>query len=166
MIQEILNSYSLCLDHVRRLVVDLTDEQMVVQPGNIKNHPAWNLGHLIYSAQMIGGEIGIQPWLLSEWERLFKTGSIPVANQAIYPKKAELLEALTEAQNRLTHRLSEMNETDLAQPLPDVRYRNIFPSIGHAVLHILTIHTSYHVGQISAWRRAMNLNMVFAPSNS
>jgi hypothetical protein len=50
-----------------------------------------------------------------------------------------------------------MEEDGLAQPLPDERYRHIFPTIGHALLHILTAHAAVHVGQVSVWRRAFGL---------
>jgi len=155
MISEILNSYSLCLNDTRQLIADLNAAQMVAQPSKPMNHPAWIIGHLIYSAQMIGGELAVPPWLSDQWVALFRTGSVPKSDPALYPTKTELLESLTDAQNRLAQRLSAMNDTDLAQPLPDKRYRDIYPSLGHAILHILTVHTSYHVGQISAWRRAM-----------
>ena len=37
--------------------------------------------------------------------------------------------------------------------------------IGHAVLHILVSHTAVHVGQITAWRRAMELPVMNEPLN-
>jgi hypothetical protein len=53
-----------------------------------------------------------------------------------------------------------MSHTDLAQPLPDVRFRDQFPTVGHAVLHILAAHTALHIGQVIVWRRAMGLPAV------
>ncbi len=38
--------------------------------------------------------------------------------------------------------------------------RGQFPTVGHAVLDILTAHTAMHVGQITVWRRAMGLAAV------
>ncbi|MDI6783704.1 MAG: DinB family protein [bacterium] len=166
MIKEIINSYSLCLDYARRLVSDLTEDQMVAQPTNLPNHPAWTIGHIIYSAQMIGGEIGIQPWLTPDWVELFRTGSIPKSDISIYPEKKILLDALNDAENRINQRLFEITESDLAQPLPDERYRIIFPTTGHAVLHILTVHIAHHIGQMVAWRRAMQLPPFIHKSNS
>ena len=40
-------------------------------------------------------------------------------------------------------------------PLPDEACRAIFPTLGHAVVHILGPHAAVHVGQISVWRRVM-----------
>jgi hypothetical protein len=33
----------------------------------------------------------------------------------------------------------------------------MFPTLGDAVLRILTSHAAVHVGQITVWRRALNL---------
>jgi hypothetical protein len=151
---EVVNSYRLTLDYLRRLVADLPDEQLAAQPSGVVNHPAWVIGHLIYSCQAIGGELGLPAWLPSGWSERFGTGSIPAADRATYPAKAELLSALADAEMRVVDRLMDLGDAGMASPLPDERFRSKFPTIGHAVVHILTAHTAVHVGQISAWRRA------------
>ena len=157
MIDEILNSYRISLDRVRGLVADLNEDQMVSQTVALPNHPAWTIGHLIYSAHMIGQEMGISPWLDEAWLEPFRKGATPQADISAYPSKEELLSTLDSASARLSQKLQAMTDDDLAGPLPDSRYRNVFPTLGHAVLHILTAHTSIHVGQLSAWRRSMEL---------
>ena len=157
MIDEILNSYGMCLMLLRRAVEDVDEAQMVAQPHGVVNHPAWTLGHLIFSAQAIGGEMGVAPWLGDGWGKPFGTGSTPQSDPSLYPSKEELLAALADAQRRLAERLKEIGEEGLSEPMPDVRYREVFPTLGHAVLHILTVHASLHVGQLQAWRRAMGL---------
>jgi len=157
MVDEIIRSYARTLDYLRRLVDDIPDEFMARQTGGAVNHPAWILGHLIHSAQAIGGEIGLPPWLPSNWHRQFGTGSTPASDRSQYPKKATLLAALTDGQKRITERLNELGDQGLSGPLPDVRYREEFPTLGHAVLHILTSHAAIHVGQLTVWRRAVGL---------
>ncbi len=163
MIAEILNSYELTLEHLRRMVADLDEAQMVCQPNGIVNHPAWTIGHLVYSGQAIGGEIGLVVWLPSEWARRFGTGSRPVADSTAYPSKAALLEALHDSQRRITNRLAALGQDGLVRPLPDEHYRDRLPTLGHAVLHILVGHSAMHVGQVTAWRRAMGLTVVPEP---
>jgi hypothetical protein len=165
MIAEILNSFALNLDYLRRLVEDLDDGQMVAQPAGVVNHPAWTIGHLVQSCQAIGGELGIPPWLPDDWGRRFGTGSVPVAIPDAYPGKAALMRALDDGRRRLAEALAEMGEEGLARPLPDVRYRDRLPTIGHAVLHILAAHTALHVGQVATWRRAMGLAIGAEPLN-
>ena len=157
MISEILNTYALNIDWGRRLVADLGPDQMVGQTSGAVNHPAWTIGHLVYSAQCIAGEIGLEPWLPSDWAERFGTDSKPVAESGMYPNKATLLGFLEDAQQRLAKALELMSEEELSKPLPDARFRDTFPSLGHAVLHILSAHTAVHVGQLIAWRQGMGL---------
>jgi hypothetical protein len=157
MIAEITNSYSLALDYLRRLVADVPEEMWARQAGGVVNHPAWVVGHLVYSAQAIGGEMGLAPWLAADWADRFGTGSVPLPERERYPSSADLLAARAEAQRRVLGRLAELGEAALAAPLPDARHRATFPTLGHAVLHILTVHAAVHVGQVTAWRRAVGL---------
>ena len=78
MIAEILNSYDRHLTFLRRLVSDLDKFQMVCQPKNVPNRPAWTIGHLVHSWQQIGGEIGIPPRLPADRGERPGTGSTPV----------------------------------------------------------------------------------------
>ncbi len=157
MIEEITASYSATLELIGRSVSDLTPVQWVAQPQGIPNHPAWTVGHLVHSAQAIGGEMGLQPWLPDAWGETFGTGSTPVPQLQAYPRGAELLSALELARGLIQERLGHIGTKALAGPLPDVRYREVLPSLGHAVLHILCGHTSFHAGQVMLWRRAMGL---------
>ncbi|MCA9056284.1 MAG: DinB family protein, partial [Planctomycetaceae bacterium] len=157
MVHENLNSYGMTLDYLRQLLADVADERLTDQSGGAVNHPAWVLGHLVHSTQAIGGELGLDPWLAEEWSQRFGTGSLPVADRSAYPLRGELLGALSDAQARLEMRRHELDDARMSVPLPDERYRETFPTVptlGHAVLHILTAHAAVHVGQVSVWRRA------------
>jgi len=160
MTEEVLNSYALLLALLRRMVADLDSDQMVAQPGGVVNHPAWTIGHLVYSSEAIGEEFGLSPWLPDGWDQQFGTGSTPVTDVTAYPDKAALLKALDDGQARLAAALTDLGQAGLSQPLPDVRYRDQLPTIGHAAIHILAGHTAMHVGQVAAWRKAMGLPAV------
>lgn len=151
----IVKTFELTLDFLRRCVADLDEDQMCAQPGGVVNHPAWTLGHLAYSCQAIGGELGLPAWLPAQWPAKFATGSEPSAEG--YPAKAELLKVLDDAWLRVRTRLEAAEESFLVAPLPDVRYRHMLPTRAHAVIQILGAHAGYHAGQLSAWRRAMGL---------
>lgn len=154
MVAEVLNSYRLTLEYLHRLVADLPDERLARQPHGVVNHPAWIIGHLTHSCEAIAGELGLSSWLPDDWSRQFGTGSVPTADRSAYPAKAELLAALSDAQARVSDRLVVLGEAGMEVPLPDERYRAIFPTVGHAVVHILGGHAAMHEGQVSAWRRA------------
>ena len=157
---ETLNSYAVAVDSGRRMLGDLRDDQWVAQPIEGMNHPAWIVGHIAYSCQMIGIEMGLAPWLPEDWADRFGSDQRPVADSERYPLPSELLSAFDDATARVRRRLAEINDADLAGPLPDRRHREAFPTLGHAVLHILTVHTAIHLGQLSAWRHAVGLPSV------
>jgi uncharacterized damage-inducible protein DinB len=163
MVPELLNSLTLNLDFLRRMVDDLDEDQVVGQVTGVVNHPAWTLGHIVHSFESMGGELGMSSWLPKDWAKRFGTGAVPVGDATAYPNKAALLDALDDGQKRLNERLAQMSADDLAQPLPDARYRDRIPTVGHALLHILASHTAMHVGQMAVWRRAMGLPVVNEP---
>lgn len=157
MINELLGSFSKTIEFLQRLVADIPDELLSVQSHGAVNHPAWVIGHLVYSCQLIAGEMGVEPWLALGWEQRFGTGSQPTDSRQAYPGKDELLTLLADAQQRVCRRVVELGIEGLAVPLPDVRYRHIHPTLGHAVFHVLTSHAAVHVGQVSVWRRVVGL---------
>jgi uncharacterized damage-inducible protein DinB len=154
MIDEVLNSYRLTLDYLRRLVADVPDQDFCRQPNGVVNHPAWVIGHLTISCQAIGSELGEEGWLPEQWQELFGTGSTPTSDRSAYPSKTALLAALTDSAARVTVRVITLGDAGMSEPLPDERYRSVLPTVGHAVAHILISHTAVHVGQVSVWRRA------------
>ncbi len=163
MIPAVLKSFSLTFDYLRRLVADVSDQQMTAQPGGAVNHPAWVMGHLVYSCQGIAEVLGVKPWLPEQWLAPFITGSVPDTDRQAYPSKAELLQALDDGQRKVSEALAAMDEQELREPLPDEDIRSLFPTLGHAVVHILGAHAAVHVGQVSVWRRAIGLAPLAEP---
>ena len=156
----VINSFGMHVDAVRQLVSDVPNSDMYQQPLGVPNHPAWTLGHLAYSFESIGEEIGLSRTLPGDWGARFGTGSVPATQGDNGLSKPQLLQYVDEAGQRVRSRLVAMSAEDFSQPLPDVRYRDVFPTIGHAVTHILVGHTAVHIGQLMVWRRAMGLPTV------
>ncbi|MDI1243357.1 MAG: DinB family protein [bacterium] len=165
--EPILHSFAYSLDYLRDLIADVTDESMTEQPNGIANHPSWTIGHLVFIAQAIGGVIGIEPWLGEEWAQQFgprsKPGDLsagPHASPRATPpfggwSKDGLLNALTTAQTKLTTAVKSLTDAELDAPFPDPSYADVFPTVRHALTHVLLGHTAFHIGQISMWRHAM-----------
>jgi hypothetical protein len=153
-----LHSFAYSLDFLREQVADVCPADMVAQPEGIRNHPAWVVGHLTYSCQLLGGVVGLQPWLPDDdWARRFGTGSVPVANLPVYETKADGLAILRDGQARITRAVGGMSDSQLDRPFPDESHRQLFPTVRHALTQVLVGHAAFHVGQISVWRRAMRL---------
>ena len=157
MLQHVTYVYRFNLGMAQRLVADLAPAQMVLQPSGVVNHPAWTLGHLVTSANGLGGLLGLEPEVPEGWDRVFATGGIPSGDAADYPSKAELLEALAAQHERNTGAVLQADPAWFARPHPDERIRNYFPTVGDVVTFLMTSHETSHLGQISAWRRAAGI---------
>lgn len=151
----VLHSYAYSLDYLRGLLSDLSEEEWVAQPSGFSNHPAWTIGHLTYSCQAMGGELELAPWLPDAWRELFGPGSVPRSRRADYPASHELLAALADGQGKLCSAVKLLGRAELDAPLPDARFRELLPSLRHALTQVLVGHTAYHVGQLAAWRIAI-----------
>lgn len=153
----VLHSFAYCLDYLREQVADVEEADMFAQPNGIMNHPAWVIGHLIFACQLLGGAIGLRKWLPTDWTERFGTGSAPSADSSLYKSKDELLAILRDAQARMTQAVEQLDDARLDEPFPVQAYREVFPTIRHALTQVLVGHTANHIGQVSVWRRAMGL---------
>src|SRR5688572_6553902 len=97
----VLHSFTYTLNYLREQVADVAAMDMVAQPKGVKNHPAWVIGHLTHSCEMLGGTIGLPPWLPEDWAKCYATGSSPIADAGVYETKERALAMLGDAQSRL-----------------------------------------------------------------
>lgn len=153
----VLFSFAYGLGYLQEQVADVSASDMAAQPNGIINHPAWVIGHLTYACQLLGGIAGLKEWLPEDWAKLYGPGSVPVADARLYETKDQALAMLADAQSRITQAVAGLNDSQLDEPFPDESYRDVFPTIRHALTQVLIGHTANHIGQISVWRRAMGL---------
>ena len=125
------------------------------------NHPAWILGHLAFSAEMIVGRLGGDKFLPAEWAELFKPGSSPRAARGEYPGKDELLKAVDDSFARARSAVASASAETLAIPTPNPRMREGLPTLRENAAFVLTAHLGVHLGQLSFWRRMMGLPPLF-----
>jgi hypothetical protein len=161
MLDAVLNTYRLNLDYARKLVADLSDEQLCAQPieGRVMNHAAFVLGHLAWTSEAGAGLLTTPSARAAELKEQFGMGAKPVADRLQYPSKAELVKSLEDAHAHLITALSEATSEQLAQPAPE-RMRSRFATMGQMVFGLMTSHEGVHLGQLSAWRRALGLPSV------
>lgn len=152
-----LHSFAYALDFLREQVADVSDVDMTAQPNGVVNHPAWTIGHITAATHLLARTIGVPKWLATEWVQHYRTGSMPAADAGPYDSKNELLSKLREAQSKITQAIEQMNDSQLNQVFPAEAYRDVFPTIRHALTQVLIGHTAFHVGQVSLWRKAMGL---------
>lgn len=158
-------TYNMMLGYGQKLVADVPDDQMCAQPipDRILNHPAFLLGHLAWANDSRASALTGQPSGTAtnpQWKELFGMGSKPSADRSRYPSKAELVKAFEEAHARLGDAAAKATADALAQATPEPM-RNRFPTVGSLVLGLMTSHFATHLGQLSAWRRAMGYPSIF-----
>jgi uncharacterized damage-inducible protein DinB len=159
-----LDSYLFVITHTRnqtlKLVADLTDDQMVIQPAPKTNHPAWVLGHLLlvdYSfLNLVTG--GMAPaWIDEAFRATYGGNSTPVADKSKYKPKAFYIEKMAEVREAIIAGLKKMVPADFQKEHPDPNRRARFPTVGHTIMFYGTWHEAYHSGQLSTWRRVQGL---------
>lgn len=158
----ILLLYRNNLDYAQRLVADLDDDALALQPAAEMNHAAWVLGHLATVSDRVAGGmlLGLTPRLPDQWDELFGVKSIPTDERARYPGKQDLVEALIATHGVIDEKMGEMSDDLLAQPTSHERFAKRFPQMVEALIHVLVGHEQMHLGQLSAWRRVQGMARV------
>ncbi len=138
-----------------KLVGDLTEEQMMAQPGMMKNHPTWQIGHLTttayWTASMIGGT--------GNYEKadLYNYGTVPSSEAGKYDSKEQLLADYHQSHELVIPLLEKLTAKDLEKETPDEGFRKLVPTIGDVILFTNVSHEQMHLGELLAWRQAMGL---------
>ncbi|MBZ0255084.1 DinB family protein, partial [bacterium] len=124
------------------MVEDVQEDQMTAQPAHVINHPAWTLGHLTVSCQMICEDLNISPWLPDEWFEMFMKQPA-IADPSAYPAKEHIIAVLEDARHRLIEHVKNHTDESLTAPFPQVLCSEMFPTLGHALNYGMNVHTSF-----------------------
>ena len=157
MLRHLIFTYQFNLARARTLVRDLPDEQMVRQPHGLVNHPAWLLGHLAASSNQLAKMLGLESTFPAAWTEVFKSGGIPSGDAADFPPKEELLAELAAQHERVAEAIASADPALFDREHPNEGARKRFPTIGDYAVFLISSHEGSHLGQITAWRRAMGL---------
>jgi len=136
---------------------DIPEGQFDKLPAGLVNPPAWIVGHIVLVNERVIGMLGGQAACTDECAALFQAP--PAAGAGPYPSKDDLLAALASSFARLEEAFQAADDDALAQSLPDDSMREVFPTVGDMVVGVLTIHPAIHLGQLSAWRTAMGMEL-------
>ena len=156
----LLHTWNLNLGYARRLVADISDEQMAFQPAAHMNHAAWVLGHLACTSDMLAAMIGVKPVCPPVWTSLFDWNSEPSSDASRYPTKAVLLKALENAHSGVAVALPSVPEARWSEPTPIEEVRGFLPTLGDSFVFVMAAHENMHLGQLSAWRRVQGMGRV------
>ena len=155
MITQMTGILEYTLDFVRQQIVDLSDEELVLQPTGAPNHAAWTLGHIIHSCQTIAIELSKEASSSTEWESRFGYGTRPNPAACENLSKSNLLANLAETSDWLRATIQALDTRFLDEPPSEGAMHEMFPTLGHELMQVVVAHTAYHAGQLAAWRRAI-----------
>ncbi len=142
------------------LVADLDENQMVAQPAmdlpKPLNHPAWILSHLkTYRpivASLIRGETFDDPL-----DHPYGMKSSPAQDRNQYDTKASIITELEQGRGEIEEALHSANDSAWAAEVSLPRWRARWNCVAMGVPFLMLNHENMHLGQLSAWRRAMGL---------
>ena len=124
------------------------------------NHAAWVLGHLAFVFDSMIKVFGEQPAMPQGMGRAVQSRLEAGERSRHYPSKAALLEAYEKSYLRIVEAVKNASAETLEREFPNPRLRPTLPTIGVAMVHILTSHQAGHLGQLSAWRRMQGLSAI------
>jgi hypothetical protein len=144
----------------KQILADIDDARMTERPAGL-NHPAWLLLHLAtaadYAAALLGGQ-GVCP---AEWNALADTKKELTTNRADYPSKEELIRGFEAAYANASKLLQEASSDKLSQPQKLGFFESELPTVSDMATFLLVSHPNIHLGQLSAWRRAIGKSPLF-----
>ena len=149
------------MQYCRTLLADVPDERMAEQPMAGVNHPAWILGHLAVTGEGSVEKLGGQKTLPTAWADLFRPGSKPSNVRGLYPSKDTLMQAFEKTYERLRERIAAATAEQLSRPTTNERAKRTLPTLREQLAFVLTGHVAIHLGQLSAWRRMIDLPPMF-----
>lgn len=154
------DSLKLCTGYAKMLLEDIPAEQFTHMPRPGMNHPAFCIGHLAIIPDMVLGLIGFGDRATPRegWQELFGMGSQCLPDADHYPTKDELVAYYFDRHAALAKALDEVDDAILRRESEgEGRFKDMCPTVGSAVNFLSAVHHMTHLGQISAWRRAVGM---------
>ena len=160
-------SARLCLGYADRLLQDVRPDQFA-RFANVggtvihSNHPAFIYGHLsLYAPRIVeqlGGDAsGLAP--STEFQELFSKDAqcVDDPDGSIYPAMNVIVSALQNGYSAAIDALDSAPDEIFEEANPNEAMRSKFPTIGAMHGFYVGGHFMLHMGQMSAWRRAVGL---------
>ena len=162
-------SARLGLSYAERLLKDVTPQQFsryarIGETVIESNHPAFLFGHLSLYAPRVVEQVGGDPAQImppAGYQQLFSKDAkcVDDGDGSIYPPMDELTSALFDGYRAAAEALEQAADEVFGGENPNEPMRSVFPTNGAMIGFYVGGHFMLHMGQMSAWRRAMGLGM-------
>lgn len=151
------------LEYGPKLVADLSDEQMALQPapeGKLPaNHPAWVFSHLNVYIPIIASIIKNETFEDPK-PHPFGMLSKPESDRSIYASKDQLMDEFIRGHEEVAQLLAEADDSIFENQIQLPRWQEIMPTAAVALPYLMFNHENGHFGQVSAWRRIQGMPSV------
>jgi len=124
------------------------------------NHPVFIYGHLAIYPDMVLGAIGREDLVdprSEQWHAHFKHGLDCKHDCKDYPSFEEVVAHWKDRYETVIDALDGVDEATFAGECPFEGLRSRCATLGEMVNFMLVMHTSFHLGQMSTWRRCMGM---------
>jgi len=124
------------------------------------NHPVFIFGHLALYADLTLEVLGLgdrRDPEVESWGSLFEMGVECRDDCPEHPTLDVALRKYTERMGAVIEALAAADESVFTRPNPREQMREMCPTVGDMANFVLVMHASYHLGQLSAWRRCMGM---------
>lgn len=156
MVEHLIHTYEFNLEHIKKIVADVSDEQMTLQPNGLVNHPAWTLGHLASTSDMLAKTLSLESTFPEEWKEACKTGGTPSGDAAVFASKEQLLAELSNQHARVAEAVKQAGSESFTAESEE-NFRKMFPTVGDIIMYLMSAHEGTHIGQLQTWKRAAGL---------
>lgn len=150
--ESLLNQF--LLDGFKAIVKDIPAERMYEPAPGHGHPPVWILGHLAICAEL-GQKLCGNSIAHPDWLQTFGPGSSDNIADTGEFQLVELAGAIVEGYPVFAELAGETNASDLsASHGVALLEGSRIETVGDLISHLLTTHFSFHLAQLSGWRRA------------
>lgn len=146
---------------LRKVAADIPEEKIYERaPGN-GHPPVWIFGHLAIVAELGLGHFGVASGHPA-WFPIFGPGSKDHVKPDKDYSKALFMHKIEDLYPRLCHRIQEAQPDLFARPHGAAILANTpIKNVGEILAHLLTSHFSFHLAQLSGWRRSAGFGPLY-----
>lgn len=148
-------------DYCQNLLADISEDELLTQPSDDVNTPAWLLGHLAICTDFALGILDREKQLPREWMVYFGPGSKPTPGERTWPSKQAMWESYSKGHELVDAATRDFDPELLAKPNAIEFLAAALPTAGDLLAHLMTTHESSHLGHLSNWRRQMGRPPLF-----
>lgn len=148
------------LSYAKKILDDVDESRFADRPVGL-NPPAWLLLHLATAADYAANLLGGNPVCPANWNEMADTKKPVSSSLDDYPPPGELKKYLGLSYENVSQLLERATPEQLNAPQKLGFYEEELPTVSDIVGFLMVSHFAIHLGQLSAWRRAIGRPPIF-----